>query len=375
METPVQNGAANRLGVKEKLRVRVRSAVAGAALLGVVFAAQHFLFDQYSYVADINLVNPVAHARELLDQGKYSEAQDYISFFKSLPNVTAKETEAFKPLDTELEAVRDSWQYQAKELGKGFFLGESEEFYGQVAGLVSELTSVGDVRDLWQSGVNYVHGDDVDELTAGLSAVGLALTIMSVGPQAGVTIPAKTGIAVVKTANKARKLSKSLQESIKVLTTRMVKNKSIEPVMKDLIEPMAQLGMYSKRSGLTNTLEVLGKSDSVGEIPRVIKVADRFGDKAGGVFRYGGADVVKVAEKEGVQAVLRTSKYGPEAVSKLKAVRGEKLLNDIRRWGQIVASPMLKMLDLALFVLKAILGFIETVLGFLVLRAVKALIW
>lgn len=329
--------------------------------------AQHN--EQYAYLDSIKIINPVEYAQKLYDEGHYKDAQDYIAFYQNLPLVSSEEAEKLNPILDKVLETRASLEYKLKEAGKGFFLGKSEESYGKAAEFVSEFSGVGDVRDLVTAGYSYANDKEVDLFTAGLAGAGLILTVASVGPQASATIPAKTGVAVLKIAKKINKISEPMQKSIKNVIAKVAKERKKEVAFKEFVEPMAQLGQYHKRTNLTNTIEVIGKSDSISDIPKTIKVADQFGIQAANVFRYSGPDVLTVTEKVGAEAVLKASKYGPEAVSALKTVPVDKLINSIRALGKIVAKPFINMIDMIFYIVSAICGIIGSILGFYGLRS------
>ena len=103
-------------------------------------------------------------------------------------------------------------------------------------------------------------------------------------------------------------------------------------------------------------------------------MADQFGIQAANVFRYSGPDVLAVTEKVGAEAVLKASKYGPEAVSALKTVPVDKLINDIRALGKIVAKPFINMIDMIFYIVSAICGIIGSILGFYGLRSLMKIV-
>ena len=354
-----------------KLNKKLKLGIALALMAGACLVGNYFLFGQYEYIGKIKITDPVEYAQKLYDDGHYKDAQDYITFYQSLPLVSSSEAERLNPILDKILETRASLEYKLKETGKGFFLGKSEESYGKTAEFISEFSGVGDVRDLVTAGYSFAKDEEVDFFTAGLAGAGLILSVASLGPQATATIPAKTGVAVIKIAKKINKISKPMQDSIKNVITKIAKERNKEVAVKEFVEPMAQLGEYHKRTNLTNTIEVIGKSNSVSEIPKTIKIADQFGLQAASVIRYSGPDALNITEKCGADAVLKASKFGPEAVTALKQVPVEKLINDIRRWGEIIANPIFKLIEIALYIVSSVLGFIASVISFLGFNALK----
>lgn len=327
------------------------------SLLLLCAAGHYAYFGTCRYVAELGLTDSLEHAEKLWSEGRYKDAQDYIEFYTDLPGVSRAEADRLAPIREKVVAKRESLLYRAEELGKGFFLGESDESYGQMAGLASEFLVVGDVRDLATAGYRFANDEEVDTFRTSIAALGLALTVASVGPQAAVTVPAKTGVAALKVAKRVRKLSESLQKNILSILARAGKEQNVTMVVDELVEPLAVLGRYGERRGFGNALEVVAHTDALPDVVRTVKVAEQYADKAGAVFRFAGPDVVRVTELVGHVSVLRVAKYGPEAVSALKRMPIEKLLGDIGRYLRILSEPFLQLLSWGLYVVEVGLGF------------------
>lgn len=349
---------------KTRINGKLKLAFACFVLAAAAFPARHYLYDQYKYVSDIHLTDPVVYAQGLVDAGRYKEAQDYITFYRGLPLVSDNEAQALEPILNVVNEKRESLTYRMNQTGKGFFLGESDEDYGKWAEFISELTAVGDVRDLVSAGYLASQNEEIDAFTTSLAAAGLALTASQMWP-------AKAGVAVIKTAKRVGKVTKPLQESLMRLAKNIVNEADNPAVRRELMEPIAELGRYGKSEGLAGALEVIHRSDSVAALPRTIKVAEGFGKNAANIFRFGGPDVIAATEKAGAQAVLRVSKFGPEAVSALKRFPAEKLLDDIARWAKISALPFFHAIEWIFSLIVSALGTIGSVLGWMGMKLLK----
>lgn len=353
------------------MNVKLRASVLAFAALIAAAGTQYAFFGRYAYVDDLALVNPQAYARSLMDKGAYKDAQDYITFYLSLPGVSEVISEQLVPLAEQCEQKRQSLGYRIGELGRGFFLGDSRENYGQGAEFASALLGVSDVRDLVRAGDQWLHGEDVDELTTSLAAIGLVLTAAAVGVQAPAAISAKAGVAVIKTAAAAGRLTKAFRASLKMTASRIASSSAGAAISAELIRPLGVLASYAGRSGLNSAVEVAARLNSLSDVPHVVRVAESFGPRAAAVLRFGGKDVVVAAEKRGAAEVLAVSRYGEGAVSALKTMPARALLHDIRRWTSILASPLLKLLDLFLWVLETLLGIVSSIAAFLGLRLLR----
>jgi hypothetical protein len=95
------------------------------------------------------------------------------------------------------------------EFGAGFFKGEGTTVAGLAGAVTSDLTVVGDVRDLVHECGLMIAGQPYSEIMLGLATVGLVATGATVAT-GGVGLPAKLGISVLKTAKNAGTLTAGL---------------------------------------------------------------------------------------------------------------------------------------------------------------------
>lgn len=102
-----------------------------------------------------------------------------------------------------------------KEFINGARTGEATSATAIGGALAADYVGVGDVRDIYNEGTHIVMGEDYDKITLGLSLVGLATVIPGTGA-------VDIGASVVKTANKAGKLSKPLRNHVGKLASEMV---------------------------------------------------------------------------------------------------------------------------------------------------------
>lgn len=102
-----------------------------------------------------------------------------------------------------------------KDFISGATTGEVTSATAIGGALAADYVGVGDVRDVVVQGGYLVHGQDYDKITLGLSLVGLATVVPGTGA-------VDIGASVVKTANKAGKLSKPLRNHVGKLASEMV---------------------------------------------------------------------------------------------------------------------------------------------------------
>ena len=102
------------------------------------------------------------------------------------------------------------------EFIKGATTGEATSTTAIGGALAADYFQVGDVRDVYIQGSNLVQGQEYDKITLGLALFGLILTNP---PGTGAV---DVGASVVKTANKAGKLSEPLRKRVGKLASEMV---------------------------------------------------------------------------------------------------------------------------------------------------------
>jgi hypothetical protein len=129
-------------------------------------------------------------------------------------------TQFQRPIRTDLvekikaeTAAAPAAQRNAMEFGAGFFKGEGTTVAGLAGAVTSDLTVVGDVRDLVHQGGLMIAGQPYSEIILGLSTLGVVATGATVATGGG-ALPAKLGISVLKVAKKAGTLTAGLGESL-----------------------------------------------------------------------------------------------------------------------------------------------------------------
>ena len=83
--------------------------------------------------------------------------------------------------------------------------GDFDSEAGFACVVATDLTSVGDVRDLVAQGGNYITGQPVNYFTLGIATVGLTLTAATIATGGGM-LPLRAGASFLKAANKVGKM-------------------------------------------------------------------------------------------------------------------------------------------------------------------------
>ena len=265
-------------------------------------------------------INPVPQVQELVQQEKFAEANDYLSYFMDYDYVN-QDPQAIQ-LHSEIQDTRDDWLYKLKKTNSGFWTGESDETEGQVAAVVSDFLVIGDIRDLGREGKNFIEGKDVDEVTAALSGVGVVAAGAAL-VTAGTAATAKPAVSFLKMANKAGKMPKWLGKYLVESAEIAKKTKNLDHVA-GLFSDIQ--GLY-KTAGAHSTLELLGKSKNLDDFRRLAKFGNAFGAKTSTLLKIAGDDAITVYQRFGnasKNTFLEASTFGNDGVKAFEKHGSEK---------------------------------------------------
>lgn len=138
-----------------------------------------------------------------LDEGAYDDAVMYADIADYMGATIEPGTAA------RLAGERTLGRTVARNTGSfidGFVSGEGNDTASFMGALTSDLTVVGDVRDIGAEGGKLIAGEDYSQLILGLSVVGLAATTATVATGGG-ALPARIGVSLLKVAKKAGTLT------------------------------------------------------------------------------------------------------------------------------------------------------------------------
>ncbi len=257
------------------------------------------------------------------------------------------------PIDPALRArwgeETSGWRAAARttrRAAKGFVTGEGEDPVGVAAALASDLTVVGDVRDLAGQASRMLKGEAVDELTLGLSLAGVAMTAGTV-VTAGGALPAKAGISLAKLARKTGKLTARFQAELGRMVAKSVDLPAFRQAVRDIPWYRAdELAAAGRRHAATvNTTEVGKVLSSVGAISRGTSPA-----RALAVLRH-------IDDVKDVQRAERAATLLGKPVSGALLLTGKKVLTTVARRATMISVAMMGALFAAAFgVLSFLMG-------------------
>jgi hypothetical protein len=208
------------------------------------------------------------------------------------------------------EAEEFSLTRSAGQLWNGVVSGQADSPTAFAGALASDLTVVGDVRDLVQQGLAY---PDQDNLIVALAATGVVMT-GALAMSGGTSAAGKVGVSAIKAAKRMGRLSKALERQLIRLTADAIDTRVLRKIggdlggwnftaaldgAKRLVKPRvinelsqtgsALRGVFAKQ-GYRGTLQVLESAESTGDIKRLQRMSDRLGGKfRGALFLKRGA--------------------------------------------------------------------------------------
>ena len=279
-------------------------------------------FEELYYLKDVVLEDPTKKAKQYFDNKQYANTQNFIEFYQELP--CAEVTPEMNNLLESSKEKRASLKYITAQTLSGFFLGKSQEAYGEYARIASDLTSVGDIRDLISEGYKFATDKDVDVFIVALATISVSLNLLPT-----VTAHIKSGLSILRKAKRTKAISKRMQDEIISLSKKGVS-------LEKLVEVLIELKEFVKIHGLSSAIEVIRFSDSLYDIPKIIKIASKFGKNAGKFLKFGGKDVIEVASKQGTDVVRHAIGYGENAVSALKKSPRRILTKDVPRFRRLM---------------------------------------
>ncbi|MFT6510159.1 MAG: hypothetical protein ACJAVO_001109 [Parvibaculaceae bacterium] len=145
---------------------------------------------------------------------------------------------------------------------EGFIYGEGSDTAGFVGAISSDLTVIGDVRDIGREGTKLVQGEEYSSFVLGLSVVGLAATTATVATGGG-ALPARVGVSLMKVAKKAGTLTKKFSKTM----GRLVKEAVNFPALRRTLTKID----LSDISATRRAVDDYAKSVSTGKLDPIFK--------------------------------------------------------------------------------------------------------
>ncbi len=197
--------------------------------------------------------------------------------------------------------------------------GDFDSEAGFACVVATDITGIGDVRDLVAQGGNYVTGRPVNYLTLGLAGVGLGITA-STYVSLGASLPVRAGASFLKGMVRAGKLSPKLVREMSETVARGIDGPALKETMQlagefrfgEIGKPLARV--FNPRSvarleGLASDFTTIGKvggvramklsaeaADSSRDVKVLAKTAEKYQNRYLGVMKLLGKSAVRLAD-------------------------------------------------------------------------------
>ena len=271
-------------------------------------------------------IDPIPHVKKLIQQKKYVEAHEYLSYFIEYDYV--KNNPESSKLMQQIYATRNSFEYKKEKFIQGIIQGNSDEDIGRVSAIASDFLVIGDIRDLVIEGMHYSNNEKVDKLMLSLSTLGLLATASTVY-SLGASAPIKGSISLLKYGKRLNKLPKWLQTKLIKQIEVAKKTKSLKEIQ-NLLSPLQEL---YKKVGLNQALNLLSKSRNLKELKTLSKFATRFGTKSQVLLKITNNTALKQLHKMpnvSTKIFLYASTYGERGLKTLNKLGTTKFMNKVR---------------------------------------------
>lgn len=252
------------------------------------------------------------------------------------PETKSRLTKANSALST---VVRDTGQFAT-----GFVTGEGLSMAGIAGAVASDLTVVGDVRDIASEGSNMVQGKPYSELMLGLSVIGVAATAATVATGGGGVV-GKVGVSILKVAKRTGHLTADFARTL----TRMTRDAVNLP----------ELGRVLRN---TNLADLRATENAVTSYARTVRGAEIFPviGKLGDISR-----ATSPAETVRLMKYVRTTE-NLDDIARMSARYGKKTRGIVELTGKAALRAFKTTLNIIEFIIEKIIwfiGWLGTLLG------------
>jgi hypothetical protein len=197
--------------------------------------------------------------------------------------------------------------------------GDFDSEAGLACVVATDLSGIGDVRDLVGEGTHYLTGQPVNYFTLGVASVGLGLTVSTVMSLGG-TLPVKTGVSFLKGMSKVGRLPVRLVEEVGGRLSRSIDKAALTETVNlgrelrigEMGGPLARVfnpkaaavvtdlatdfGRIGKAGGVRAMKLSAEASDSVNDVRLLAKAADRYQGRFLGVMKMLGHGALRLGK-------------------------------------------------------------------------------
>lgn len=195
--------------------------------------------------------------------------------------------------------------------------GDFDSEAGFACVVATDMTGVGDVRDLVGEGGKFVAGQPVDYFTLGIASVGLGLSVATYSSLGG-ALPVRVGASFVKAMHRVGKLPPRLTAQIVRALERGINRPALEEAVTlatsmrlgELGRPLSRIfnpqsvrlvsnlaedfGAIGKAGGVRAMKLSVEAADSAGDVRRLARAAETYGDRFVGVMKLVGRGALRL---------------------------------------------------------------------------------
>jgi len=203
------------------------------------------------------------------------------------------------------QAIATAAARRGSDAWTGFLTGAAPNEAALAGAVAADLSGFGDIRDLGVQAGNYLTGQEVDPLLTGLSVAGLGVTAATLA-SAGLALPARSGLSVVKVAKRAGKLSPTLARDVAAIAIRTAEKQGARAAALELGTLGSDVAVIGSKAGYRAALATLGTARSAREVGVMARLSERFGKATRGVLALSGG-VLTFASMAGTAAFWAAS--------------------------------------------------------------------
>jgi hypothetical protein len=182
-----------------------------------------------------------------------------------------------------------------------------------------ELSPLGDVTALGRAGTNWITGSEVDEIEAGLAAIGLTATAATLA-SGGTSLTVKYGATVLRLARRLGALPPGMARAIRAAAVAGDGGAALGRIAGDI-------GRLRDATSTAETLTLLRLADTPGDLTRLARIAEAAGpDTRRAVEVMGKARTLRVASR------LSDAVLGVLGLAAWLAAQAAALLGSLLGW-------------------------------------------
>lgn len=203
-----------------------------------------------------------------------------------------------------------------KEFSSGFIDGKGESAIGISGSILSDMTVVGDLRDLSTEGMKFANDEKYDKVVLSIATIGVGLSASQL-LSAGSSTPVKVGASVLKVAKKTGKLSEAFLNVISSKLLKVVDMKTLKTIDFSSISSIKKIGptlgkslklkhisglfgninKVKKNTSVFDTVSILKYVNTEKDLKKTVKLTQKYKKNTKAVFKILGKGVFKGATK------------------------------------------------------------------------------